>query len=412
MTAPGSSGPLRGLRIVELGSVLMLPYAAQLLGDLGAEIIKVESVEGDPGRAVGAEIRPGLSGMALNLHRNKRSIAIDLKRPEGREVFNRLVASAAAFMTNFRPCALQSLGATYEDLSAGRTDLVYCEAHGYRHELPESDDPAYDDVIQAAAGLAGLSARVTGEPSLLPTVIVDKVCGLMIVYAIMAALFHRAVAGEGQRVEVPMFETALGFTLVEHLAAATSLPPLGPPGYDRVLTPHRRPYRTADGWVTILPYLPKNWLDLWAALDREDLVHALQALSAREVMASAPLMYEELGQLTPACRTAEWLEFCRQHQIAAAEVRSLDELVDDPTRHRGALVEAIHPTAGPYRQIVPAVRLSATPASVHRPAPMVGEHTAQLLAEIGYSSAQIRYLVAAAVVYLPAESERATTPLT
>ena len=167
-------------------------------------------------------------------------------------------------------------------------------------ELPESDDPAYDDVIQAAAGLAGLSARVTGEPSLLPTVIVDKVCGLMIVYAIMAALFHRAVAGEGQRVEVPMFETALGFTLVEHLAAATSLPPLGPPGYDRVLTPHRRPYRTADGWVTILPYLPKNWLDLWAALDRDDLVHALQALSACEVMAGAPLMYEELGQLTPA----------------------------------------------------------------------------------------------------------------
>jgi crotonobetainyl-CoA:carnitine CoA-transferase CaiB-like acyl-CoA transferase len=395
------TGPLRGVRIVELSSVLMLPYAGQLLGDLGAEIIKVETVDGDPGRAVGTQLRPGLSGMALNLHRNKRSVAVDLKRPEGRQVLDRLVADAAVFMTNFRPRALRSLRATYEDLSSGRQDLVYCEAHGYRRDDPEADEPAYDDVLQAAAGLAGLSARVGSAPSLLPTVIIDKVCGLTITYAVLAALFHRAVTGQGQRVEVPMFETALGFTLVEHLSAATSLPPLGPPGYDRVLTPHRRPYRTADGWVAILPYLPKNWIDLWTALGRQDLVVGLQALTAAEVMGRAPMMYEELGQLTSGRTTAEWLQFCRDNQIAAAEVRSLEELVEDPACHRGTLVEAAHPDAGPYRRIVPAVQLSATPAGVHREAPSIGQHTAEVLGEIGYTASQIADLASADVVHIP-----------
>jgi crotonobetainyl-CoA:carnitine CoA-transferase CaiB-like acyl-CoA transferase len=379
----------------------MVPYAAQLLGDLGAEIIKVETVDGDPGRAVGTQLRPGLSGLSLNLHRNKRSIAVDLKRPEGHQVLEQLVADAAVFMTNFRPRALKSLRATYEDLSPGRHDLVYCEAHGYRHDDPEADDPAYDDVLQAAVGLAGLSARVGSEPSLLPTVIVDKVCGLTITYAILAALFHRAVTGKGQRVEVPMFETALGFTLVEHLAAATALPPLGPPGYDRVLSPHRRPYRTADGWVAILPYLPKNWIDLWTALDRPDLVAGLRALTAGDVMARAPLMYEELSQLTSARTTAEWLRFCRDNQIAAAEVRSLEELVEDPASHRGALVEAVHPEAGPYRRIVPSVEFSATPAGVHREAPAIGEHTAEVLGEIGYSTSEITNMLSAGIVHIP-----------
>jgi crotonobetainyl-CoA:carnitine CoA-transferase CaiB-like acyl-CoA transferase len=223
-------------------------------------------------------------------------------------------------------------------------------------------------------------------------VIVDKLCGLVIANAVLAALYHRAETGRGQHIEVPMFDTALAFNLVEHLDAATTTPALGEPGYRRVLNPHRRPYRTADGWVALLPYLAKEWLDLWRALGRQDLVSELEGLDRREVMSRATDLYQKLGEITPTRTTDEWLAFAGEVGIAASPVRSLADIVDDPALHRGVLRHAEHPVVGPYRQIASPIRMSETPGPDPRPAPLIGEHTEEVLAELGFGPEDVQAL--------------------
>jgi crotonobetainyl-CoA:carnitine CoA-transferase CaiB-like acyl-CoA transferase len=392
MAASQPTGPLSGVRVVELSSIVMAPYATQLLGDLGADVVKLEPLEGDPGRRVGTRPHPELSGVALNLLRNKRSVAVDLKHPEGREIAHRLVERSAAFVTNFRPRTLSALAMTWEDLSSRRPDLVYCEAHGAGAELPVADLPAYDDVVQAASGLVGVTARTGATPSFVPTILVDKVCGVMIALAVTAALAHRATTGVGQRVEVPMIDAAIAFTLVEHLDAATPVPAAGPPGYPRVLSPHRRPYPTSDGWVAILPYLADDWRRLWSGLGDDAMVAQLSGLEDPAVMSRAVEMYERLGRVTPERSTGQWLTFCHAFGIAAAAVASLDEIVERIAPELGVLTEAWHPTVGPYRHVNSPMRFSVTPTSLHRPAPLLGEHTTEVLTELGWDPARIAQL--------------------
>jgi crotonobetainyl-CoA:carnitine CoA-transferase CaiB-like acyl-CoA transferase len=390
-------GPLSGVRVVELGTVLMVPLAGQILGDLGADVIKVESVEGDPNRQVGPGPHPELSGAALNLNRNKRSIAVDLRTAEGHDVLGRITAGADVFLTNLRPSALRKLRVGYEDVRAWQPTIVYCRSHGYRGDTPEADDPAYDDVIQAASGLASLSERVSGEPSLLPTVLADKVCGLTIVYAVLAALFERTRTGAGQEVEVPMFDTMVAFTLVEHLSGATLRPPLGRPGYERVLTPHRRPHRTEDGWIVIMPYSARDWNRLWSRLGREEHSAALDGRTEHEIKKMAPTMYAWLDQELPAHSTAHWLEVCASLDIAAAPVNDLEEVISGPARARGVVTSARHPVAGDYLRIGMPVGFGSQ-CQVRHESPLIGENTWEILAETGISGPEAEKLIALGAV--------------
>ncbi|NEW69263.1 MULTISPECIES: CaiB/BaiF CoA transferase family protein [Streptomyces] len=409
-STPRSSGPLSGVRVVELGTVLMVPLAGQILGDLGADVIKVESLEGDANRQVGPGPHPDLSGVALNLNRNKRSIAVDLRTAEGREVLARITATADVFLTNLRPSALGKLRVRYEDVRAWQPKIVYCRSHGYGSDTPEADDPAYDDVVQASSGMASLSESVTGEPSLLPTVLADKVCGLTIVYAVLAALFERTNTGAGQEVEVPMFDTMLAFTLVEHLGGATLQPPLSKPGYERVLTPHRRPHRTEDGWIVIMPYSVRDWDRLWAHLGREDHRAALAGLTAHEVKQMAPRMYAWLDRELPAHSTAHWLQICASLDIAAAPVTDLEGVVSGPGRSKGVLSSAHHPVAGDYLRIARPVRFGS-PLEVRHEAPLVGEDTLEILSEVGYSHQDVARFTAHGAIrsqQSPDEAEHAS----
>ena len=263
--AGAGEGPLAGVRVLDLTSVVMGPMATQILGDLGAEVISVESGRGETNRIMGPGSHPQLSGIALNLLRNKRNVAIDLKAPEGRAAVLRIAATCDVVVTNLRPGPLRRLRLTYDHVRVVRPDVVFCRAQGFPSDSDRAEDPAYDDIVQAAAGMADVVRRATGTPAQVPSLIADKVSALTIVYAVTAALFHRERSGQGQEIEVPMIDAFSAFVLVEHGGGAVPRPPVGPAGYPRVLTPDRRPLRTADGWAALFPYKPAQIEALLAA---------------------------------------------------------------------------------------------------------------------------------------------------
>ncbi len=372
--------------MLDLTSVVMGPLATAILGDLGADVITVESRRGDINRFMGAGPHPHLSGVSLNLLRNKRNLDLDLKSETGREVLLRLAATCDVFVTNLRPGALARLGATYPDIALVRPDVIYCQAHGWPSDSDRADEPAYDDIIQAASGLADLAVRAGGEaPGLMPTIVADKVSGLTIVYAVLAALFHRERTGQGQRIEVPMVDVVSAFLLVEHGAGAIPQPPAAPPGYKRILTPERRPQRTRDGWINVLPYDREHYDTLFTVGGRPDLVGDPRYATGRDRIANSDFLYGRLREIIAGRTTAEWLEICNRHGIPAAAIGRLEDLVD-------ALPEAEHPVAGRYKVIPPPIRFGRTPASVRRPAPLIGEHNREVLAEIGFTDEEITEL--------------------
>jgi crotonobetainyl-CoA:carnitine CoA-transferase CaiB-like acyl-CoA transferase len=391
-------GPLHGIRVLDMSSVIMGPYATQIFGDLGADVICVEDAKGDTNRIMGLGPAPGMSGVSLNLLRNKRNISLDLKQAAGRDTFLRLVATCDVLVTNLRPGPLRRLGLTFDDVRAARPDIVMCQAQGWPSDSADAEKPAYDDVIQASCGIADSFALQTGTPALAPTLVADKVSGLTIAYAVMAALFHRERTGEGQLIEVPMIDALTSFTLVEHACAAVPEPPLGPAGYPRILTPDRRPYATQDGWMAVLPYSTTNYNDLFREGGRDDLLDDARVLSARSRMRHAGELYSEVAPIIATRTTAFWVKFCETHDIPAGAVRRLDDLVAE-------LPTAEHPLHGTYHVVPPPVRFGATPASVRRHAPMLGEHGRDVLAEIGLSLDEIETLVAADVLrHVAAES--------
>ncbi|GAA1937684.1 CaiB/BaiF CoA transferase family protein [Kitasatospora viridis] len=386
-TAPQGStpqvGPLDGVRVVELASVIMAPYATQLLGDLGADVIKVEPPTGDLTRHLPPTRSPGMGAAALNLNRNKRSVVIDLKAPGGRDALLALLATADVFVTNVRPQALDRLGLGYPQVAAGHPGLVYLNAQGYRSDSELGGRPAYDDIVQAASGLVWLNEQVSGVPYFVPTVLADKICGLVIVQSVLAALHHRDRTGQGQHVEVPMADTMLAFNLVEHLAAAT-LEPQGPFGYSRALSSQRRAARTADGWMCILPYSDRNWQDFFAHVGRPDLAADPRFASLAERARNADELYALMDGFAARHSNAEWQEYCDSVSIPAAPVLSLDQAASSDYAIEGGLVQAAeHPTEGAYQLIGQPVRFHATPAGLHRHCPRLGEHTDEVFAELG-----------------------------
>lgn len=377
---PRTGGPLEGIRVLDLTRVVMGPLATQVLADQGADVILVEAPGGDTNRVMGPGPHPELSGIALNLLRNKRSIDVDLKSDEGREIIRALVPQCDVVVATMRPQVLTRLGLDYDSLKQLRPDLVYCQAQGFPLASDRAGEPAYDDIIQAASGVADMVQRVTGEPSLLPTIFADKVCGLVMAQAIVAALFHRERTGEGQHVEVPMQQATAAFMLAEHGSGAISEPPVnieGRPasGYPRVLSPERRPHPTKDGLVHLFPYLPRHYARLFAAAGVEGAESDPRYVDQRATLIHSDSLYRDVRKVAPQRTTEEWLEFCRTEGIPATHVASLQDLVDE-------LDLAEHPAAGTYRVIPQLANFSRTPGSVRRPAPLIGEHTDEVLVEL------------------------------
>lgn len=375
-----SEGPLAGVRILDLTAVIMGPYATQILADLGADVITVESAGGDTNRIMSTGPVPELSGIALNLLRNKRNVDLDLKSDDGHAALLRILSTCDAFVTNLRPRSLKSLALTYDDVVAVRPDIVYCQAQGFASDSAYADAPAYDDIIQAATGVADAFRRVHGEPMLAPTIMADKVCGLTIAYAVTAALLNRARTGTGQHVEVPMVDVMKSFMLVEHGANAIAGGSTAPAGYQRILTPNRRPQQTSDGWIHILPYTSAHYSALFAAGGRAELLGDARYASLRECIVNADFLYQAVQSITRQRTTADWLELCLQHQIPATEVADLDDMVSE-------LPIEQHPFAGPYRAIPSPVRFDHEQPPLRRYAPTIGQHTAEVLTEVGLEPA-------------------------
>lgn len=373
-------GPLSGVRVLDLTRVMMGPLGTQVLADQGADVILVEAPGGDTNRVMGPGPHRELSGIALNLLRNKRSVEADLKSPEGLAFVYRLAKTCDVVVTTMRPGALERLKLDYKALSSIKPDLVYCQAQGFPLDGPRADEPAYDDIIQAASGVSDIMERVSGRPGLMPTILADKVCGLVIAQAVTAALLHRERTGQGQHVEVAMEEATSAFMLAEHGSGAISEPPVsyeGLPaaGYPRVMSAERRPHETKDGQVHLFPYLPKHYSAIFREAGVED-ESDLRYVDQRATIRNSDSLYRDIRSIAPLRTTEEWLEYCREVGIPATRVLTLQELVDQ-------LPLSNHPVIGNYRVIPPMARFSGDAgASMPRPAPLVGQDTQEVLNEL------------------------------
>ncbi len=398
MSAPSfADGPLTGVRVLDLTTVIMGPFATHILADLGADVIKIESPEGDSLRHYEPLRHPGMSGNILNLHRNKRSIVLDLKRTECRAALDRLIANADVFVHNLRANAIARLGYDYERVRAIKPDIVYCGAYGFGAKGPYADKPAYDDLIQAGSGVAALFAQVHGEPAYVPTVICDKLAGQAIAYSVMAALYQVARGGGGQAIEVPMLETTIEFNLAEHMFGSAFVPPLSKPGFTRLLTRSRKPYRTADGYACILPYSDQNWQDFYDFTGRVEFKADARFKRLSDRVQNIGVLYQMVEEEAVKHPTGEWMRFCDRANIPCMPVLSLDNVADDPHVQAVALFgTAEHPSEGSYRVVRRPVSFSRAPFSIRRHAPRLGEHTRSVLEEAGLSAADIDRIVGSA----------------
>jgi crotonobetainyl-CoA:carnitine CoA-transferase CaiB-like acyl-CoA transferase len=391
-----AAGPLAGVRIIDLTSVMMGPYATMILGDYGADVIKVESPEGDVMRHAAPMRHPQMGAMYLQGNRNKRSIVLDLKKPGGREALLRLAASADVFVHNVRPAAMGRLKLGPDDLLTINRRLVYASLHGFGERGPYAGRPAYDDLIQGMTALPALTGKISGEPRYSPATIADRIVGLNAVHAILAALLHRERSGEGQSIEIPMFETMAQFVLGDHMAGRSFDPPIGPPGYSRLLSPDRRPYRTSDGYVCALVYTDKQWTAFFRMIEQEDDTQRdprLTSIKARTD--NYDFVYGWFSGVMKTRTTAEWMKLFEQADIPHAPLHDLDSLIDDPHLAAVGLVQSIeHPTEGTLRVAGPAAAWSRTAPSIRHHPPRLGEHGGEILREAGFSDREIATLVA------------------
>ncbi len=394
---------LRGLKVVDLTTIVLGPYATQILGDLGAEVIKVESPEGDLFRAVRPGRQPDVGVQFQNFNRNKRAVCIDLKSEAGQGVLQRLVAGADVVVHNMRSRSAKALGADFESLREINPRLVYCYAAGFGDAGPDRDAPAYDDIIQARSGFAALNAGSDGEPRFVPSIVCDKVVGLHLAIAVLAGVTRQRAAGGALRIEAPMLETMTSFLLSEHLAGQTLVPAEGGYGYARLTSPNRRPYRTRDGHLAILPYSTRHWQRFFRAAGREDLAEDPRVTDSEQRSLHIDALYEEIAKLALTRSSAEWLEILKAEDVPCARVNALEELERDPHLEAvGFFDELEDDTLGTYRQLRSPFRVSngksGTNEESGRRAPRLGEHSVEVLSEAGYAPDAIEALLADGVV--------------
>ena len=396
-------GPLAGIRIIDLTTIILGPYATQILGDMGADVIKVESPgAGDLMRHMGPGRNPGMSGIHLNVNRNKRSIVLDLKQDQAKSVLRKLIRSADVFVHNMRAKAMGKLGFDYVAVAAEKPDVIYCGAYGYAADGPYAERPAYDDLIQGITGIAALGAVGGDAPRYMPTVISDKLVGLMTGQAILAALFHRAQTGEGQEIEVPMFEAVASFLLTEHICGRAFEPALADAGNARLLTAHRRPVKAKDGYICILPYTDANWAAFFQIAGRQDLSTDPRFEKYAERMKNIDELYALMGEAATLKTVAEWSEACDQAQIPWAPVNTMDDLFDDEhLKAVGFFEHTNHPSEGHTIVPRPPINFSKTPSAIRRQAPRHGEQSDEVLREAGFDDNEISELYATGAVCGP-----------
>ncbi|MBI4189469.1 MAG: CoA transferase [Betaproteobacteria bacterium] len=392
------SGPLAGVRVIDMTAVILGPYATQILGDLGADIIKVEPPKGDVVRFNGPSRSPGMGPVFLHLNRSKRSIVLDLKQEEGRAALLKLVTNADLLMYNMRPQSMARLGLTYEAVSKVNPRIIYCGAYGYGENGRYAGKPAYDDLIQGAAALPALEAKLGGEPRYLPTAIADRTVGLTAAYTMIAALFHRERTGQGQSVEIPMFEVMAESTLSTHMYGLTFEPPIGDAGYKRLLTRERRPYKTSDGYVCALPYTDRHWQRFFDTIDRPELKVDPRFVSMSTRTRHIQELYRIVVDAMLKKTTAQWLILLEEADIPVMPMHTLESLIEDPHLNESGFFSLIdHPTEGKIRSMAVPTRWSRSAPEVKRQAPRLGEHSREVLKEIGYTDADIARMVASGV---------------
>ncbi|WP_204800921.1 CaiB/BaiF CoA transferase family protein [Mycobacterium riyadhense] len=380
-----SAGPLVGVRVVDLTAMVMGPYCTQIMADMGADVIKIEPPQGDDTRYISVGPAPGMSGVFVNVNRGKRGVTLDLKSDSGQTALRALIEGADVFIHSMRAKAVARLGFSYAEVAAINPAIVYTNCYGYGRRGPNKDLPAYDDTIQAACGLPSVQEQLTGEANYVGTILADKVAGLTALYATMMALFHRERTGEGQEVEVGMFEAVASFMLVEHANGAMFEPPLGPAVYPRTVAPNRRPYRTCDGHIAALIYNDRHWAAFvdavrpaWAC-ER----YATLEARAREIDTVYALLAETISQRS----TEEWLKLFRELEIPASALSSPAALFDDPHLNAVGFFETVSTGNGPVRFPGVPTWFSRTPGRVAGPAPELGAHTAEVLGELGLATA-------------------------
>jgi crotonobetainyl-CoA:carnitine CoA-transferase CaiB-like acyl-CoA transferase len=393
---PHVSGPLHGVRIVDLTTVLMGPFATQLLADMGANVIKIEAPGGDIARDVGPRRNQGMAASFLHINRNKRSAVLDLKAPAAREALLSLLATADVLVSNLRPQSMKRLGLAYEDVVAVKPDIIYAGVYGFGEQGPYAGKPAYDDLIQGAAGIpAMLHAAGADVPRYAPSAMVDRIVGMSAAHAITAALYHRQRTGEGQAVEIPMFETMAQFILGDHMAGHTFDPPVAPIGYKRLLSPNRKPYATRDGYVCVLFYGDRHWQAFFSLIGQPGFLKSNERFSTiGKRTENIDELYGLVAQALLTRTTAEWLLAFQEADVPAMPMHTLESLMEDP--HLAAvnffqLQE--HPSEGRVRSMRPPTTWSKSAMTQTRPAPTLGQHTEEVLREAGYAGAELARLL-------------------
>ncbi len=402
---PPHDGPLAGVRVLDLTTVILGPFATQILAQLGAEVIKVETPEGDNMRHVGPMRHAGMGHIFLHANAGKQSIVLDLKHPDGREAALKLAEGCDVLISNVRPQAMARLGLDYEAVRARNPRLIHVSCCGFDQEGPDAARPAYDDLIQGATGIPWLMQQYGApEPAYAPTTLSDRVTGLHAVYAVTAALYAREKTGQGQAIVVPMFEAMAQFVLGDHMAGLTFEPPLGEPGYARLLTTHRKPYATADGMLCVLIYNDKHWRSFFAAIgESEGLARDERFATHGARAAHIDAVYAEVARILRTRTTAEWQALLDAADVPHMPMNSPAELLANPQlRATGFVSDTVHPTEGPMHALAHPTRWSATPpAREPAHAPRLGQHTRALLAQAGYSHEQIDALLASGACLAP-----------
>ena len=386
------SGALEGVRVIDLTNTVLGPFATQLLGDAGADVIKVEPPAGDLVRYIGPHRTRGMGAYFLNLNRNKRSVVLDVKHAPARTALLRLIAGADVLVYNMRPAAAARLGIDYATLAPTHARLIHASASGYRQNSSMQDEPAYDDIIQGASGLAALNGRAASAdgPRYVPSVMADKISGQTLTAAIAMALYSRERTGRGQALHVPMLDAVLAFLLPEHLWGATIGDAEAGVGYPRMLTPHRRPYATADGHLCLIAVTNEQWTRLFRVLERPDLADDARFATTAARSAHIDFVYGVLAGALRQRTTADWLRRLADADIPHGPAHSLEDLLhNDYLTETGFFRDLPHPSEGATKALSPPVDYSATPATIRRPAPRLGEHTDEVLAEAGFDAREI-----------------------
>jgi crotonobetainyl-CoA:carnitine CoA-transferase CaiB-like acyl-CoA transferase len=375
--------PLQGIRVVDLSAVVLGPYASQNLADYGADVIKVEPPEGDSTRRTGPSTEAGMGAIFLGVNRGKRSVVLDLKQADAREALLKLVDTADVLMHSIRPQKLKAIGLDPATLMARNPRLVYVGLHGFGEDGPYGGMPAYDDIIQGLSGCAALMDRQSGHPLYFPTIAADKTCGLVATHAILAALVGRGRTGQGSYVEVPMFEAMAAFNLVEHLYGHHFDPPLASTGYPRLFATHRKPYRTTDGFLCVMPYTDAHWQRFFTEGARPDAAADPRFANIAERTRNIDALYALAAEVIATRSTAQWLETCARLQIPASAMNRLEDLEEDEhMRATGFFRTVEDPRMGKLKFPAPPVRMDRRPLPI-RMAPRLGEHTAEVLRELG-----------------------------